>query len=632
MSKLSERSVTYHELPLPRTLKLLRIENLTLSYQASRSLDIGSLCYLHRSVAKRKPGRGRKADISSYCEVRASKIRNFILVASDFFVSSGLRLSTIYDLHSAFVRFLDWCDDNSHESVLSNSDKAKTAFRSYHDHLKDLVNNNHLHVNTAADYEKNVIKVMDTHFGFENVSQGIHLITKSYNLAHPISVPHEDSQAKVLAWCICLFSGLSELVLERKPYPFSLSVPAYLKWPQDRLWIFPLRHWCEPPGHLNKTYMAYDFQNGCVRSREQVEAIFGKTDFTADTLKRANKRITEANENGYDYSRMARAELAIQAFFLMFIAVTGMNLTQAAELAWSEDLNDAVRDPFIERQGFRTVKYRANNKLVSFELGIQYMPYLRKYLELRAYHLNGRASRFLFHRGKSRPGVNDEDISGQSKDSVQGFFIVLRRLCPSVPRVLPRHWRAAKQDYVIRHYDPAVAATAMQHSETTALRHYSNGSEAVQHVELRSYLLQVEQVVVQNGKLSGENERSAIGACSNPAQPQAISPAVPVKPDCRSPEGCLFCDKYRLHADKTDIRKLLSARFFLRKIGSTASGHEQFQHFFGGVLQRIEAIVDDLRKHDAQAVKEVAHEVDIEGELDIYWSAKMDLLIELDIL
>lgn len=634
MSELSERPVTYHELPLPRTLQLLRVENLTLSYQASRSLDIGSLCYLRRSGAQRKPGRGRKADLSSYCDSRASQIRNFIQVASDFVSSSGFRLSTIFDLHSAFVRFLDWCDKNSHESVLSNSDEAKAAFRSYRDHLQDLVNQNELHVNTAADYQNNVIKVMDTHFGFEHVSQGIHLIVRSKHLAQPIPVPHEDSQAKVLAWCICLFSGLSELVLDRKPYPFSLSLPTYLNWPQDRLWIFPLRRWCEPAGHLNryKIYMAYDFQNGCVRNREQVEALFGKTDFTANTLKRANKRVTEANEDNYDYSRVDRAELAMQAFFLMFIAATGMNLTQAAELAWSEDLNDAVRDPLIERQGFRTVKYRANNRLVSFELGIQYIPYLRRYLELRAYHLNGRTSRFLFHRGKIRPGVIDEDVSGQSKDRVQGFFLVLRRLCPSIPKVLPRHWRAAKQDYVIRHYDPAVAATAMQHSEATALKHYSNGSETVQNVELRSYLLQVEQVVVQSGKPSGANERSPIGACSKPSQPHVISPLAPVKPDCRSPEGCLFCDKYRIHADKADIRKLLSARFFLRKVGSTASNHEQFHHLFGGVLQRIEAIVDDLRKHDEPVVKEVIQEVDIEGELDVYWSAKMDLLVELEIL
>ena len=632
MNELSEHSVTYHELPLPRTLKLLRVENITLSYQASRSLDIGALCYLRRSEAQRKPGRGRKVDLSSHCDSRASQIRNFIRSASDFVSSSGLRLSTIFDLHSAFARFLDWCDKNSHESILSNSDAAKAAFRSYHDHLKDMVNQNELHVNTAADYQKNVIKVMDTHFGFENVSQGIHLIARSNHLAQSITVPHEDSQAKVLAWCICLFSGLSELVIDRKPYPFSLSVPTYLNLAQDRLWIFPLRHWCAPAGHLSRYNMAYDFKNGCIRNGEQIEALFGKTNLTASIIKRANNRITEANEDNYDYSRVARAELAIHAFFLMFIAATGMNLTQAAELAWSEDLNNSVRDPLIERQGFRTIKYRANNRLVSFELGIQYMPYLRKYLELRAYYLNGRTSRFLFHRGRNHPRVIDEHVSGQSKNTVQSFFRSLHRLCPSIPKVLPTHWRAAKQDYVIRHYDPAVAATAMQHSEATALKHYSNGSETVQNVELSSYLLQVEQVVIQGGEPSGENDQRPIGACSKPAQPQAISLTAPVKPDCRALEGCLFCDKYRIHADKADIRKLLSARFFLRKAGSTASTHEQFQHLFGSVLQRIEAIVDEVRKHDEQVVKEVIQEVDIEGELDVYWSAKMDLLVELDIL
>lgn len=38
-----------------------------------------------------------------------------------------------------------------------------------------------------------------------------------------------------------------------------------------------------------------------------------------------------------------------------------------------------------------------------------------------------------------------------------------------------------------------------------------------------------------------------------------------VSVNCYTPEGCLFCDKYRIHVDATDIRKSLSCRYCIEK-------------------------------------------------------------------
>ncbi|GJI88886.1 hypothetical protein RugamoR1_20490 [Rugamonas sp. R1(2021)] len=166
----------------------------------------------------------------------------------------------------------------------------------------------------------------------------------------------------------------------------------------------------------------------------------------------------------------------------------------------------------------------------------------------------------------------------------------------------------------------------------TALKHYSNGSETLQQAELRSYLEQVERVAVRHQRVAGQTEARSIGACSAPNKPKPISDITPVAPDCVGPEGCLFCDKYRIHLDKPDLRKLLSARYCLRKTAALAENHEQFQRFFYASLQRIEMILTELRQHNALLVQEVAREVDINGDLDHYWAAKLELLIELEIL
>src|SRR4030066_186875 len=65
----------------------------------------------------------------------------------------------------------------------------------------------------------------------------------------------------------------------------------------------------------------------------------------------------------------------------------------------------------------------------------------------------------------------------------------------------------------------------------------------------------------------------------------------PIAPDCHQSEGCLFCDKYVVHADERDVRKLISCRTCIYRTAHLSTSDEYFQSLFGEVLRRIEIIL-----------------------------------------
>lgn len=114
----------------------------------------------------------------------------------------------------------------------------------------------------------------------------------------------------------------------------------------------------------------------------------------------------------------------------------------------------------------------------------------------------------------------------------------------------------------------------MGHSLATTLRLYSNGTDAAHKAEMGAFLASVEKTVLNPGNDPAGSIRSAVGICIEFHKPAPIADSVTVQPDCRSTEGCLFCDQYRVHADAVDIRKLLSCRHCVTLVSGRAGSIE----------------------------------------------------------
>lgn len=100
---------------------------------------------------------------------------------------------------------------------------------------------------------------------------------------------------------------------------------------------------------------------------------------------------------------------------------------------------------------------------------------------------------------------------------------------------------------------------------------------------------------------------------------------MPVQPDCKTQEGCLFCDKHRVHADEKDTRKLSSCAFVVQQVIYVPGAEVYFQP----VLGRIESLLDEIKTRDEaniEMVDRVVKQVHEEGDLDPYWAAKLALL------
>jgi hypothetical protein len=152
--------------------------------------------------------------------------------------------------------------------------------------------------------------------------------------------------------------------------------------------------------------------------------------------------------------------------------------------------------------------------------------------------------------------------------------------------------------------------------------------------EMGDFLQKVHTAVVDGRHRSNIAEDRATGGCTSKNQPRAIIAAPPIEPDCKRSEGCLFCDKFRVHADEKDALKLLSAKYVVEQTSRLATSAEEYDRVFGATLKRIDQILFDMGAANpaiANDLERLAKKVAM-GEMDSYWGLKMEELIEMGVL
>jgi hypothetical protein len=261
--------------------------------------------------------------------------------------------------------------------------------------------------------------------------------------------------------------------------------------------------------------------------------------------------------------------------------------------------------------------------------GCYIIPVFKRFLELRDYLLNGMSCETLFFafgfKLHAPPGKLKIQMSGS-------LYKLLCRINPQIRPINLREWRAAKADWLVRNTDPAMAALILQNTERTVLRHYAAGSDNQSTLDMDRFFERLTDVVAEAGRAFPT--KSAVGGCLQYGSPQSDSSDIAIKPDCRQPEGCLFCTQFAVHADETDVRKLLSCRHCIYRTEHLADSPEQFQRMFGPVVRRIDAVILHIREKSdthGKLVDRIHNEVDDESELDPYWERKMEMLVSLGV-
>jgi hypothetical protein len=221
-------------------------------------------------------------------------------------------------------------------------------------------------------------------------------------------------------------------------------------------------------------------------------------------------------------------------------------------------------------------------------------------------------------------------ISQLSEKALESILLSLRAIDPNVPQIRSRAWRAGKSDWLLRNVDPATAAVVLQNAVPTVLRAYAEGSPTTQEDELGQFFEDLRGVVIAKGERVANAVERAVGVCTSFGSPHQNAIA-PIASDCRRVEGCLFCDKFKIHADERDTRKLISCRYCIERTAHLSESEEQFHRLFGPIFERIKMLLEEIERKQPGIVVPIEHEVNA-GELDPFWARKLEVLVDLDLI
>jgi integrase len=595
-----------------------------------RPVDIG--CYVY-AVRKRKSKRNSTVlvDINSIKQERVKPISLWLESALTALLTGKYREVSLYAILYNSIFFLDWCEANGHGNVLKNFNEAKSSLLAFIQHLEYRIKINDLTVISAAKLQNDIAHslgwMLSVHH--RDLTKGIRTI--SYNMAstNTTSPPAAQSVVQVLSLCESLFHELSNFVLNQRKYPYSLTLP------EENVWIFPVSKWTSTKEKLKnrnswtRGCWTWSYESGKInsandiyqryRSKSESEAKY----YAKKVVSEGQQIIAEANSNTRHKARLNLATWAHDAFVVLFLANTGMNYSQLRNMLWNGEFN--ISKQF---QNFKAIKYRAKGKEVEFHISPTFLKSFKKYLKLRYYLLEKRQSPYLFIKFHVHSTQPPEKIAA---NLTTAFTCKVRySLYSDFPMISSRQWRAHKADFLIKCSDISTTAMILQNSEAMVVKSYIEGSESESATEFTKFYKKLSEKVYSHKK--SKHFSSAVGHCQQFDMPSPDIKEPDITPDCRQPEGCLFCSHYLIHADEIDIRKLYSLLYIVQETAHLAASQEHHCHTFGEVIRRIKSllkVISDKSKTLKNLVTFVENDVFENENLDPYWEHKLAMLCEI---
>lgn len=629
----SERPVVILDLPLAANTRLLNPDQVMLKVDG-KVHDVGAFCYTLRSNQMRKVGKSRHVVLSSFRKERVKQIKQVIKVLSSVLTDAGRRPATVDALLNVCKDFMDWADANGCPDCLAGGNATRSAYRLFAQDVEDRFRRHKFESGNASRLQTGVLTVLEAVTGLSDLGKGIRFI-KNTGLREGGTEPAaEHDYAHALALNDALFQGLSNLVLSNQPFPFQLAMPKTLGWANDFLWLFPTTRWFLSPHQLGeartKLYgasWAYNYEQGRLATVDEVWHRYKGLDWqkrsnAREVIARAVNGLEAANSNSRGHHRRVLAMAAHNAFYVLFLANTGANAGVVKNIETDGTVKESTSNP-----GYRAIKFRAKEKVVSVVVPIAFVPSLRRYMELREYLLNGKEFPYLF----MSLGFGKRDALTQIGSAcLSTQYQMLRRIDPQLPRMAARKIRATVLDYYRRKHDATISAAVGQHEEETANKSYDAGTEADHHVELSLLMEKIaqkaeQQIVAKDTIIDHAKSMEVGGVCPSYGQPEPLAEDVPVKPNCK--QGCIFCKKRVLIAGEEDTRKVASAAYLMEQLIIGPLSEAEFRP----QIVKCDEDLAKIRAFDgcADMVDRVKNDVYENGNLTPYFADKFQLFMRL---
>jgi hypothetical protein len=606
-----------------RTLERLPIESLILKYGNDRRLDIGCLCYASRTYGRSIP---KPVKTQSFRPERCLPIKLIVDNIADRFYLAG-SLSTAYSTSTDTITFSNWCDQNNHGDFLVSADAYKSALDDYTRSLIYRMNNTKdLAESTGRQLQITAIKNGQVAFpdSSTNFRNDLPLITYFDDGEEKTATPSAEAMAKHLTPCQYLFDGISDFILNEKPFPH------FMPYMDTTALLLPTSYAISTPAIVNQrvkieSNICWNYANGTVRSLE--ECIANAKTPPHHAVRKRNSALSlleDANENMRHTKRLWLAAFAHDAFISLFVANTGMNEAPLRNLLWTNDYQ-VVKG---SSAGFVVIKYRAGGMEQNFEIKKVFLKSFRKFVKLRDYLCQDTPSRYLFVNF-SKHGIQDHPIMASSISNTSTKMTSF--VDPNYEPLNYRQLRKYKSVYLLsENHSIDVVAAVMQSSGRTILKSYAQAEEKKAIDEISATLTFIIST------LEGQKHLvTPAGDCSGEKPAVATTAPLHYEPNCKNFVGCVFCSEFRLHANEQSIRKILSMRYVTAERLSSCADLKHFEEMHGPVIERIDHIMENLcqiRPEMKEVVSRVKLEIECDYKLSKYWETLYERLLKIKVL
>ena len=228
-------------------------------------------------------------------------------------------------------------------------------------------------------------------------------------------------------------------------------------------------------------------------------------------------------------TRFPAINLRIALELLVFIAQTGMNLSQAGRLKRYQFSYKSTTDGYEVKD----YKHRRHGSVL-FEIFSSYKTHFERYLNWCDKIFSSERPQLLF------PFIRPH---GSSDTTTPGFDRIRYKYCrlTNIRFIAPRELRKTRINWLLRYSnDPALTAEQAQHTKETLLRHYEKPSLQLALSEFTLFWRKNDPRLI-----AAPVPSVGPGICSGVATAIPDLPNGTPKPDCTHPAGCLFCNQHR---------------------------------------------------------------------------------------
>lgn len=613
---------------------LLHPEQLRIQFEnRAHPFDIGCIAYTKREFGGKKSPKNFSDPILVDIDSLSKNRRVFLIQLCDHLCLNKSRDTSAVSLFTKYRNILDWCDKNDHSYILNNPNDSKRAYFNYTFYLLNNIKNFNLKVNMtkwhASEMQKHFRQLLKIAYPKEHkeITSDIQTIFKGQR-------PTVDIDPKKIHYVkdvfLSLFTTFSKFCLENGDFPVKIKTPDFQSY------IFPSSYgFIRSPFSSEKLSSTFCFDKGRLRTEAEYFKITNqeRSEVTRRSdLKKSIKTFDKHNNNEYSTYKLGLAAMALRSFYILFKISTAATAQVMSDLKYDREIDshDSIK------KGLKAVKFRANGKWITLQIGSRTSLQLKQYLKIRKWILRGEDFPYLFFV------LRNNSFDNPKKAPIDYLKYVFKTAKGSY---LPKDFATLTQseirtfktnDYYKNGKSPDVTSTALGHTKETSLNIYARGTKETQEEEFSKYWASFKESLITNPTSPKKTKLTATGKCKNNlTNPTPIYDSPPIEPDCTKVFGCLYCKHYAIHSDSEDIKKLTCLIYVLELINDKSNHFEFSTNLFSELSLRAKFYLNEIskmNKKNALLVSEIRKQVFEYGELTPFWEFRLQRYEEMGVI